>query len=198
MSQLSFRDPAGFCFIHNGRVLRGLGAQDLPVVERFLEGPSARRLVEQGKLIASRRLSAADCEALPRDGVLSALLQSRRPTAVFEHPRIEFPSFPYEWPPEMLQAAAELTLDLAQGALDDGYSLKDATPYNVLFIGPRPVFIDLLSFEERQPGDPVWLPAAQFERTFVLPLLANKYWGIPLADIFLTHRDGLEPVSIPK
>jgi SAM-dependent methyltransferase len=182
--------------MHNGRVLRGLAAGDLPVLERFLDLPLANRLMAERQLISTRKLNAEEWDALRQDETVACLLSQRQPAAVFEHPRIEFPSYPYEWPPEMLQAAAELTLDLAQRALADGFSLKDATPYNVLFDGPQPVFIDLLSFEPRRPGDPVWLPAAQFERTFLLPLLANTYWRVPLADIFLAHRDGLEPQAL--
>jgi hypothetical protein len=67
--------------------------------------------------------------------------------AVLEHERIAFQSFPYEWPPEMLHAAGALTLDLAESALTEGFGLKDATPYNILFRATKPVFVDLLSFE---------------------------------------------------
>ena len=42
----------------------------------------------------------------------------------------------------MLRAAAELTLELALSALMEGFALKDATPYNLMFEGPRPVFLD--------------------------------------------------------
>jgi SAM-dependent methyltransferase len=116
--------------------------------------------------------------------------------AVIEHERIPFPSYPHEWPPEMLWAAGRLTLELAQAALADGFGLKDATPHNILFRGSEPVFIDALSFERRNPGDPIWKPEAQFVRTFLLPLLAHRLWNLPPADLFLTHRDGLEPEEI--
>jgi SAM-dependent methyltransferase len=96
----------------------------------------------------------------------------------------------------MLWAAGRLTLELAQTALADGFGLKDATPHNILFRGSEPVFVDALSFECRNPGDPIWKPHAQFIRTFLLPLLANRRWGTPLADIFTTHRDGLEPEDV--
>jgi SAM-dependent methyltransferase len=98
----------------------------------------------------------------------------------------------------MLYAAAELTLDMAERLLSASLGLKDATPYNVLYRGPRPVFIDLLSFERRDPGDQTWLPLAQFSRTFLLPLLVNKYFGIRLDEIFLAHRDGLDPEDVIK
>jgi len=96
----------------------------------------------------------------------------------------------------MLWEAGRLTLDLGRAVLAEDYGLKDAAPSNVLFRGSEPVFIDMLSFERRNPGDPAWKPCAQFIRAFLLPLLANRRWGLPLADIFTTHRDGLEPEEI--
>jgi SAM-dependent methyltransferase len=74
--------------------------------------------------------------------------------------------------------------------------LKDGTPYNVLFRGPEPVFIDVLSCERRDPGDPTWLAYAQFVRTFLLPLLVNRRFGIGLDQILTTRRDGLEPEEV--
>jgi SAM-dependent methyltransferase len=96
----------------------------------------------------------------------------------------------------MLHAAGALTLDFAEQLLADGLGLKDASPYNVLFRGPRPVFVDLLSFEPRDADDPTWLPFAQFVRTFLLPLLVNKHFGFSLGDLLTTHRDGLEPEEV--
>jgi SAM-dependent methyltransferase len=192
MSLVSFRDPAGFCVVQKNRVIRGVSVADQPVAEEFLGSTAGKRLVEQGRLVSSRQQSAVDIQVLRTDPELARLLD--RPLGgVYEHPRIVFPSFAHEWPPEMLQAAGELTLDLAEMALEVDFGLKDATPSNVLFDGPNPVFIDLLSFEKRTPGDPVWLPAAQFSRTFLLPLLAAKHWGLTPAEIFLANRDGMEP-----
>src|SRR5947207_2576713 len=115
---------------------------------------------------------------------------------ILEHERVDFPSYPYEWNPEMLHAAGMLTLDLAQALHADGLGLKDGTPYNVLFRGPEPVFIDVLSFERREPGDATWLPYAQFVRTFLLPLLANRAYGLGLDQVLTTRRDGLEPEEV--
>jgi SAM-dependent methyltransferase len=115
---------------------------------------------------------------------------------LLEHELVPFASYPYEWPAEMLYAAADLTLTLASSALDAGYGLKDATPYNVLFRGSKPVFIDVPSFEKRDPADPVWLPYAQFVRTFLLPLAAEKYLGLRAADLLLARRDGVTPSEV--
>jgi SAM-dependent methyltransferase len=96
----------------------------------------------------------------------------------------------------MLQAAGELTLDLATGLLPACLGLKDATPYNILFRGSSAVFVDLLSVEGREPHDPIWLAYAQFVRTFLLPLLVNKEFGVPLEQSLLSRRDGLEPEEV--
>ena len=117
---------------------------------------------------------------------------------VAEHCPIPFPTYPYEWAPEMLQAAAELTLRLAESGLRAGYTLKDATPYNVMFHGARPVFLDVLSFTERNSLEPVWRPYAQFLRTFVYPLLAVRYFGISLEELLLANRDGIEPERLSR
>ncbi len=116
--------------------------------------------------------------------------------AVVRHERLAFPSYPYEWPAEMLHASGLLTLDLALAAFDEGLGLKDATPWNVLFRGPTPVFVDWLSVERRDAHDPTWLPYAQFVRTFLLPLVAHREFRTPLDQIFLSRRDGLEPEDV--
>jgi SAM-dependent methyltransferase len=58
------------------------------------------------------------------------------------------------------------------------------------------VFVDVASFVARRPDDPAWRAYGQFVRTFLLPLLANRRWGVSLADIYPAHRDGLEPEQV--
>ena len=149
-----------------------------------------------GSVVATTVLDASECGNLLADPSVRDLYDSRGGKMIVEHDRIDFPSFPYEWTAEMLHAAGLLTLDLAQSVLEDGLGLKDGTPYNILFRGPEPVFIDVLSFERREPGDSTWLPYAQFVRTFLLPLLANQSYGLGLDQILTTRRDGLEPEEV--
>ncbi|HEU0185776.1 MAG TPA: class I SAM-dependent methyltransferase [Blastocatellia bacterium] len=192
---ISFRDPDGRLLVIDDRVLRIVTKTGAENLNAFLASAVATKFVATG-LLARTSLPNADTVNL-----LSEYLQRQSGTvepleAVFEHERITFPSFPYEWAPEMLYRAARLTLDLAESSLIEGFGLKDATPYNVLFRGPQPVFVDLLSFERRDPRDPVWKPYAQFVRVFLLPLLANKYFGLELKQLFLASRDGLEPEEV--
>ena len=66
---------------------------------------------------------------------------------MLEHERVPVVSYPYEWSFAMLREAAALQLDVLRAALDEGMSLKDGTAYNVQFVGSRPTFIDVGSFE---------------------------------------------------
>lgn len=192
----SFRDPAGSLFPLDGRIFRIVNAIGASDMDAFFESAAAREFLESRRIAGTRRLTAEETRRLLEDRRVRQLNDAISGQILLEHERIDFPSFPYEWPPEMLHAAAALTLDLAQALLRDGLGLKDATPYNVLFRGPEPMFIDVLSFERRDAGDPTWLPYAQFVRTFLLPLLANRHFGIALDQILTTRREGLEPEEV--
>ncbi len=178
------------------RVLRALDAASVPDFEAFLETPAAHDFVARKQLVSTRRLAESEVAALRESPKWQSLFAARQPQAVFEHERIPFRSYPYEWPPEMLWQAGCLMLELAAGALEDGFGLKDATPYNVLYRGTEPVFIDVPSFKPRRADDPVWRPYGQFVRTVLLPLLVNRRWAVRLADVFTTRRDGLEPQEV--
>jgi 2-polyprenyl-3-methyl-5-hydroxy-6-metoxy-1,4-benzoquinol methylase len=192
----SFRDPAGFCCTWGDRILRFVATENTSDLEAFLNTACARKLTAEGLLISTRKLPEAELARWRASGLPEKLASRTVAGLVFEHDRVSFPSYPYEWPPEMLFEAGRLTLDFAEASLAEGFGLKDATPYNILFRGSQPVFVDVLSFERRAAGDPVWLPYAQFVRTFLLPLLVNHRWGIRLADLLTTHRDGLEPQEV--
>ena len=110
---------------------------------------------------------------------------------ILEHRRIAFASYPQEWPAVLLHEAATLTLDFCEELLPEGLGLKDATPYNILFENSRPILVDCLSIEKRAPGDPIWLALGQFMRTFLNPLIAHHYYGLPPSGLFLRRREGL-------
>ncbi len=184
--KLSLRDPAGELFLDGGRVVRVVRADGVPNLDIFLEAPALRSFRESGALVETRRIDPAQAPAL----------SSGEAAAAVEHDPIPFPSYPYEWPAEMLSAAGRLTLDLAKAGLEDGIGLKDAKPDNVMFDGPKPVFVDALSFEKRTPGDAIWRAEAQFLRTFVLPLLADRETGLAAHELLFFRGDGLEPEEV--
>jgi len=163
-------------------------------VRSFLASPLATAAMSRGSLSRTAILNGGARAALPpelRDGMPAGSM-------VLEHEPIPFESYAHEWAPEMLYSAAALTLELAEAALEQGFRLKDATPSNIMFNGPHPVFLDILSFERGDPLDPLWRPYAQFVRTFIYPLLASRYFGLRLDEILLTNRDGLEPDRVAR
>jgi SAM-dependent methyltransferase len=172
----TFRDPAGSLRIAGNRVLRTVHPEHAAAALEFLQSDLARSWVEQGRLIETR--------FLPGEGELT-----------LEHPRVFFPSYSWEWTPAAWIAAADLTLDLCEALLPRGLILKDATPLNILFRGTQPVFVDVLSVEERDPASPLWLAYGQFVRTFLLPLGAYAYLGWPLS-AGIQKRDGYEPADL--
>ena len=158
--------------------------------------PALQPFMASGRFVGSRELSQSEVTELMQVSSVQAFALNATAPVFVEHDPIPFPSFPYEWPPEMLHAAGSLTLELCEALVDEGAGLKDATPYNVLFRGAQPVFVDVLSVEKRRPDDPVWLAYAQFLRTFLLPLLASRRWRTPLSEVFLAHRDGLQTADV--
>ena len=164
LETLSLREPLGRVYRCGDKILRAIERHHWPLFQRILESPSVTRLVAEGRCIPT---TLTEGPAPARDSVW------------VEHPRLFFPSYPYEWPAEMLREAALLVVDMSLPLLDDCLGLKDATPLNILFNGPHPVHVDVLSFEERDPRDPIWAPWAQFLRTFYFPLLLSAELGIP-------------------
>ena len=177
----SFRDPSGFVFRAGERVLRAVEPSAFATLQQFLDSRHALSFIAAERLVKTW---------FPDPIEFASEISARYRLA--EHEPVPFPSFPSEWPAEMLAAAGRLTLELAEECLPHGWRLKDATPYNILFRGPSPVFVDVLSFERRDPQDALWPAYAQFVRTFLLPLLA----GTALAPIWLAGRDGIEPEQL--
>lgn len=186
-NRLSLRDPAGRLSMIDGRVLRHVNALGAQNALACLESRTVKRFQADGRFIGTREV--------PRDDWLP-LHDSAPVVNVLEHDPVAFPSFPTEWSPAMLHAAGSLTIELAKALLEEGLGLKDATPLNVLFRGSRPVFIDALSVEPRDPNSPIWAAYGQYVRTFVLPLVASRYLGRSMRRIFTGARDGITPEDI--
>lgn len=179
----TFRDPAGELRLTAGFALRRIHPHAEAAAREFLASPLRASLEKSGDLVPSAIADAARHTSIPSGELW------------LEHPRIFPISYPWEWTGAQWRAAAELTLRIARKAIDAGWTLKDATPLNVVFDGARPVLVDVLSLERREPGSTVWLAYGQFVRTFLLPLAAAKHLRWPLENT-LFWRDGYEPRTI--
>jgi hypothetical protein len=143
------------------------------------------------------------CNHLQDRGDMVAITVKDTPAGLqLLHPKIPVPTYAWEWTPSQWLAAAQLTLSLCGEALSEGWVLKDATPLNILFVGSRPVLVDVLSFERWDPAPKehashIWLAYGQYVRTFLLPLLMNRMLSWPL-EMSIFKRDGYEPVELYK
>lgn len=176
----TFRDPAGELHLTPEFALRRIHPASEAAVREFLASPLRAALEKSGDLIPS-----AVAEPAHHAGIAPGEFW-------LQHPRISPITYPWEWTAAQWLAAAELTLRVAEKAVVAGWTLKDATPLNIVFDGARPVLVDALSLEKRDPRSTVWLAYGQFVRTFLLPLVAAKYLSWPLQNT-LFWRDGYEP-----
>ncbi len=158
---------------------RLLDAEALAAWNELADRRFFQRALAAGDVVGTRRAADAAAIAPPWAGLL-------------EHDRIPFVSYPYEWCFGMLREAARLTLNLLLDALEEGFTLKDASPYNVQWRGASPQFIDVVSFEPLQPGAP-WIGYRQFCQLFLNPLLLQAYRDIPFQPWLRGRIDGISP-----
>jgi ribosomal protein L11 methylase PrmA len=178
----SFRDDWGQVHDVDGRILRSVSPTARPEFEAVEATGFFREAQAKGLLIAADRVPP---ESVPEE--------LREAALVLEHPRIPVVSYPYEWSFGQLQAAALLHLELQILALSRGVVLRDATAYNVQFVGPSPVFIDFLSFRPYRPGE-FWMGHQQFVSQFLVPLLLESRCGVPFQASYRGHLEGI-PVT---
>ena len=179
----SFRDRHGTVFYGPGKVFRGISAEALKQWEAVSATGFFRRFMRDGRIVTTRRVDA---------GEYPDLYGLEDWAAFLEHALIPFVSYPYEWSFSMLKDAALLQLELLAAALDEGMILKDATPYNVQWVGSRPVFIDVPSFTRLEPGE-VWVGYGQFCQMFLYPLILQAYKQIPFHPWMRGSIDGITP-----
>jgi SAM-dependent methyltransferase len=113
-----------------------------------------------------------------------------------QSPRLPFVSSPEEWCNAQLYAAAELTLSLLERANAEATDLKDASAWNVIFDGCKPLFCDLTSFVHLETK--TWWAAGQFVRHFISPLWLAAETGFQARDIFRMSRDGAMPELVQQ
>ncbi|HWC67014.1 MAG TPA: class I SAM-dependent methyltransferase [Acidimicrobiales bacterium] len=176
----SFRDPTSRVFVTDDSVWRGLSKDALADFEALAATEFFRTALERGELVGTQ-LATASAPALPGEWA-----------GVLRHDRIRILSYPYEWPFAMLRDAARLQLSLARRALAEQLITKDASAYNIQFVGTRPVFIDIGSFERVHGGEP-WPGYRQFCEHFLNPLLLQAMRDVPFHPVLRGSVHGIPP-----
>jgi len=169
------------------RVYRYFTSQHAAEFTALIETGLLDSFVKSGAVIETKPIAMEEAAELYRAAPDIGL--------VVEHPRIPFISYVYEWPFEMLKAAAIRCLEILQTSLDKGFILKDATPYNIQFVGLNPLLIDVGSFERYEEGIP-WMGYSQFCHTFLNPLLLQSITGVPFQAWMRSSLEGIDPVHL--
>lgn len=145
-------DPHGRLFRHEGKLYRAIQPEISQTYRDLLTHPGCAKLFELGLIdtwIADIQLEGAGL--------------------VLEHRELPLVSYGFEWCAPMLMDAARLTIDLAIELDKLGFELLDAHPWNVLFEGSTPRFIDFGSIKPTDKDTP-WCGQAEFIKTFINPL----------------------------
>lgn len=175
----SFRDPSSRVWRDGEHIRRGLDATAATDFETVAASRFFTSAMVDGSIVGTRTVEGAS-----PDG--------REWATVLEHDRIPVITYPHEWSFTMLQDAALLTLRLVRAAIDEDITTKDATAYNVQFVGARPVFIDVPSFEPYRPGE-AWWGYRQFCQMFLFPLMFTAYKDLPHQPWMRGAVDGITP-----
>jgi len=186
----SFRDPSGYVFHRSGAVYRALSET---AYSDFIE------LERSGLLAALQKSQLVVGTRLVDDPALAATLAAENPgyQHFIEHDRISPITYPYEWTISMLGDAGVHTLAVQRALLKGGWSLKDATAYNIQFVNGRPIFIDITSIE-RPPRLDVWYALGQFTQMFLFPLLLMRYHGWDLRSYFIGNIGGRDVAAVVR
>lgn len=100
-------------------------------------------------------------------------------------------SYAGEWSFNQLLDAGLITLEIQSRALKKGFSLKDASSFNIQFLGSKPIFIDTLSFKKSNGNGP-WVAYEQFCTHFLCPLALMSYYKSEITKLWGSHTDGVD------
>lgn len=182
----SFRDPGGRVFRAGEAILRTVTEAAAENFAAVSQSGVLRRLADSGTLV--------DFADVTEQATAYGLDAAKY---LLAHPRIPFISYPYEWSFSLHKAAALAHLDLHLSLLKDGFTLSDATAYNVQFDGVRPVFIDHLSIRPYQDGE-IWAGHRQFCMQFLNPLLMWSILDLQPSQWFRGSLEGIAPEDLAK
>ena len=182
----SFRDPSGRVIYADDRVFRTVMGTAADSFRQAETSGIFRKLIADGMLVDFADIT----DQAPAWGLEEADM-------LLEHPRLPFVSYPYEWSFSLHKAAALAHLDLHLDLLRSGFTLSDATAYNIQFDGVRPKFIDHLSIRPYEDGE-IWAGHRQFCMQFLNPLLMWSVLDVQPNHWFRGSLEGIAPEDLAK
>ncbi len=182
-SHSSFRDPNGYVFLKEGIIYRSVHERYQPHYDKLMKSGLYDELVKEKWLIPHREAEFDTTECPETYRILQPV-------------PIPFISYPYEWCFSQLKDAALLTLNIQKTAMKYQMGLKDASGFNIQWKEGKPVFIDTLSFEIYQEGEP-WVAYRQFCEHFLAPLALMCHTDVRLGLLLKDHIDGI-PLDLAR
>ena len=168
----SFRDPSGYVFIENNEVKRVVNPIYFNQYNALSESGFFNKLFKNELLIPHEEVSKTEDKV------------------IIKAEKIPFVTYPYEWSFNMYKEAALLTLKLQKYSLENGFSLKDASAFNVTFHKGKAIFIDTLSFDFYIEDTP-WRAYKQFITHFFGPLVLAHFHGADQLKLLSSFIDGI-------
>ena len=176
---LSFQDEAGRLFNWRGELYRGLSGPSAPFLAQFVEGEAGRELMAAGLLIET------EVTGFAVEGF----------DLVLRHRLLPFASYPFEWCAAMFHAATLAIIELAIALVRHDLMLKDAHPWNVLFDGCHPLWVDLTSIQPAN-GTRLWPAEAEFYDNCVHPLLLMAQGREKLARAIIAESEVVQRADL--
>ncbi len=180
----SFRDPSGHVHHIDRKILRTILAHGEHAFTSVWQSGILQRMSASGRMIAS--------DLLPVGDPLHQTLQARH---ILTHPKLDLITYPYEWPFAALKSAALAHLDLHLALLSQGFTLSDASAYNIQFIGTRPLHIDPLSIIPYENGMR-WAGYRQFLHQFFNPLILEAITGVSFTPYLRASLEGIDSATL--
>ena len=170
----SFRDNRGYVLNFNGHILRKINK----IYEKTFFDENFKNIVnlsiKNKYLVNSKQINFPNNDE-----------------NFYIHKKIKFITYPYEWNFHQLKEAALFHLNFQIFLLKHNYKLRDATAYNIQFIKNKPIFIDLLSIDKYEEGEP-WFGYNQFCSFFLFPLLIQNKKKINFNTILSSSMEGID------
>ncbi|GFZ78982.1 50S ribosomal protein L11 methyltransferase [Aquaticitalea lipolytica] len=172
----SFRDPSGYVFIEDGIIKRVIHPIYFEQYNKLTESGFFKVLFNNRLLIPHQELTYTNEQI------------------VIQPNKVSFITYPYEWSFNQYKEAALLTLKLQKYSLEHGFSLKDASAFNITFHNGKAIFIDTLSFDFYAENSP-WRAYKQFITHFLGPLVLSYFHGAQMLKLTSNFIDGI-PVKM--
>ncbi|HZM91240.1 MAG TPA: hypothetical protein VFF31_32260 [Blastocatellia bacterium] len=170
----SFADDAGRLFRWSDKLWRGISYEQAPFFDKLFRDGTILDLVDRGLLI----------ETEPTNLSLTGY------ASIVSHRTVPFVSYPNEWCAGMLKDASLTILDLAIELTHRRLTLKDAHPWNVLFDGYQPVYVDLTSIAPQKDRS-TWSAYDEFCRFCHYPLILMSHGQERIARSLLPEYQGV-------